>query len=210
MKKHPRAILNLLLFIFTLSASVNSLAYMSTAESGELVPSGQMRLGFEPQFVSGGGTNLSGYLDGYVNESSSFRLVLGSGDTDFQTGLYYKFIPFPDFDNQPAMGVRVGFVFGRDGDTSALTFVAQPLISKKFDTEIGRFTPYASLPFGSTAVKSESFNPIQLTLGSEYFTPEYEKVLFGGEVSFDIQDSFSYISFFVSFAMDDERGIQFK
>lgn len=185
-------------------------AYMTTAESGELVPSGQLKMGLQPQFVSQGGMNFSGFLDGYVNDSSSFRLVLGSGDMDFHTGLYYKFIPFPDYENQPAMGARVGFVFGRDGDTSSLSLIAQPIISKKIDTDIGRFTPYASIPFGSTAIKSTSYNPIQLTIGSEYFTPTYEKVLFGGEVSFDIQDSFSYISFFVSFSADDERGIQFN
>jgi hypothetical protein len=184
-------------------------AFMEMAESGDIVGQGQYRVGLIPQAKTseGSGANISGFFDTGLNEETSVRGWLGSGDTDFLAGGTIKWIPIPDFGNQPAIGGRAGAFFFRQSGDSYSVFRFDPLISKKFDTDLGQLTPYAAVPIMFFSRSSRANTQLQLTLGTEYVHPDVKKIHFGAELGFDLKDSFSYIAAYLSIALDDlNRG----
>ncbi len=200
------------LFVLLLSLwTTQALAFFTTMETAEVVPEGTYRLGLEPQIVfTPSGFNLLGYFDAPVAEDRSIRVQLGVGETDFQTSFFYKWVPFPDYGNQPAIGFRSGALYARDGDNTYLGIQLQPIVSKKYDTDFGVFTPYASLPVGLITTKNKTTYPVQLAIGTEYDSNQLEKLFFAGEIGFDVKDASSYISASVILWIDDREGIQLK
>ncbi len=202
-KKH--LLFRFLVFAVIGSFSSVSMAYLTVGESAEIQSAHINKAGLEPQIrlSDGGGLNLTGFFDRVLSESSSFRAHVGVGDTDFYTGASLKYIPFPDVDQQPAMGGRVGAIFGREGSENFYTFRFEPLVSKKFDSPHGLFTPYGSIPIMFTNYKSKTETQVQLTGGVEYSTPELPKLLFSGELGMNMKDSISYIAASVTMYLDD-------
>jgi len=195
--------------VLTFITSAQAFAFMEMAESGDVGGQGAYRVGLIPQVKTsdGSGANISGFFDTGLNDETSARLWLGSGDTDLLLGGTVKWIPIPDYNNQPAVGGRVGAFFFRKSSESFTTFRFDPLISKKFETDLGLLTPYAAVPIMLVNHNSSSTTELQLTLGSEYVHPDVKKLRFGAELGFDVKDSFSYISAYVSIALDDlKRG----
>ncbi len=195
-------------FIVTLAMTLltsRSHAYLTVGESAEVNPTHIYKAGIEPQIrlSDGGGLNLTGFFDRVINDSSSFRVHAGVGDTDFYTGASYKLIPYPDFNDQPAMGGRVSAIFGREGSENFYTFRVEPLISKKFDSPHGLFTPYGAIPLMFTNYKSKTETQVQLTGGVEYSNPQLPKLVFTGELGLNIKDSISYVSASVTMFLDD-------
>ncbi|WP_289445200.1 hypothetical protein, partial [Klebsiella pneumoniae] len=85
------------------------------------------------------------------------RGLVGVGsDEFFYTGLFVKYVPFPDTEDQPALGLIGGATFGREEVSlekeEVLTLRVSPLLSKDFETDIGLVTPYASLPISAAFV----------------------------------------------------------
>lgn len=195
----------LTVFALTLIISARSFAFMEMAESGDIGGQGVYRVGLIPQAKTsdGSGANISGFFDAGLNDETSARAWLGSGDTDLVIGGTVKWIPIPDYNNQPAVGGRVGAFYFRDGGETYSVFRLDPLVSKKFDTDIGQLTPYAAVPVMFFTHSNSTKTQVQLTLGTEYVHPEVKKLRFGGELGFDIKDSFSYVAVYVSIALDD-------
>lgn len=185
--------------------SLPALAYQTVGESGELTAEGKYKIGVEPQIrlSDGSGVNISGFFDSRLTDSSSGRVHIGLGETDFYTGVSYKWIPIPDFEGQPAIGGKASIIYGRDSSENILSYRLEPLASKKFDTEQGLFTPYVSLPFMITTYKSETKNSMQLALGTEYSHPDEDRYHFGAELGINLKDSFAYVSGFVTMYIDE-------
>ena len=156
---------------------LHSNAFFSTGESGEITPKGTYRVGVEPQFKlsEGSGTNFTAFFDSALNDESSWRAHLGIGDTDFYAGGSYKWIPYPNFGSQPAMGLKFEAVYGRKASDSIIALRVHPLISKKFETDIGHFSPYASIPVGLVNYQSSNTFQLSLVAGSEYRTTNLPK-----------------------------------
>lgn len=195
-------------FVLGLFLSSTSHAYLSMAESGELVPSGKYQVGVEPQILTnkGGGANFNVFFDAPLSESSSARLSMGGGAVDFNAFASVKWMPFPDVDNQPAMGLRAGAGMARDEGENLLQLQIAPLLSKKFDTEYGLTVPYFAVPFTFLNTKEENVVASNLVIGSEYHHPDWTTVTLGGEVGFDMNKSYSYISIFATFPFDSAQG----
>lgn len=195
-------------FVLGLFLSSQAHAFMSMAESGELVPMGSYQVGFEPQLLtdkdSGGNFNL--LLDAPLNDSTSARVVLGGGTIDFNAFASVKFVPFPDVDKQPAMGIRLGAGIARNEDDNILQLQAAPLLSKKYDTEYGLAVPYFAIPFTFLNTKDENFVATNLAVGSEFHYHEWNNVTLGGEIGLDLNKSWSYISIFASFPFESSKG----
>ncbi len=191
------------IFVFLIMTTLASLAqaYFSTVESGEIIPAGKYKLGAETQFTDG--VNLIAHFGAQLTDESSFSALIGTGDTDFQTGAFYKWIPIPDFNDQPALGVKAGAIYARDGTTSFLSFRVHPLISKKFETPNGLFIPYASVPVGLTTGQGKTTFPVQLAVGTEYQHKEVPGWTFGGEFGINAKDANSYIAIFASTLIDE-------
>lgn len=194
--------------ILGLFLSTHAHGYLSIAESGEVLQQGKYQVGLEPQFLTnkGGGANFNVFFDTPINESTSARINMGAGAVDFNAFASVKWIPIPDVDNQPAMGLRAGAGIARDEDENLIQLQLAPLLSKRFDTDYGLSVPYLAVPFTFLNTKEENYVASNLTLGSEFHYVDWKEVVLGGEVSVDLNKSYSYISIFVTFPFESHKG----
>ncbi len=191
---------------------INSHAYFSVMDTGKIVPSGKYRAIIGPQFVLSGdneGVNASGRFDAGIGESTTLRGLVGVGeDSMFYGGASVKYIPYPDFENQPALGVFGGLTFASlkvgTKTKEAVTLRAGPLVSKDFETDIGLVTPYGSLPISVTFVDGDTVYPVHLVGGAEFKPYNWENVSFMGEIGMKLNKAFSYIALAVSFEFSDD------
>lgn len=189
--------LKLILSVFLLSTSFFCQnAYMAISETAAIVPQDKYRIGFEPQILTnqGGGVNATLFADRGINDSTSGRVYIGGGAQDFTTGGSVKYIPFPDVDQQPAMGVRGGARYARSGSANILSVEFAPLISKVITTDSGTFHPYVAIPFNYIVTKEKNFVGTQMVFGHEWSIKDLEKAQIGAELGFSLNDSYSYIS----------------
>ncbi|XGC82295.1 hypothetical protein ACES2L_07335 [Bdellovibrio bacteriovorus] len=195
-------------FVLGLFLTSNAHAYLSIAESGELVPQGKYQVGVEPQLLTnkGGGANVNVFIDTALSESSSARISMGAGAVDFNAFGSFKYIPFPDVENQPAMGFRAGAGIARDEETNLLQLQFAPLVSKKFDTEYGLAVPYLAVPFTFLNTKEENLVATNLSIGSEFHYVDWDQVTLGAEAGVDLNKSYSYISIFATFPFESQKG----
>lgn len=194
--------------IFSLFLTSQAQAYLSIAESAEVIKPGSYAIGLEPQFLTnrGGGTNVNAFLDAGYREDLSGRISLGGGKTDFNAFASAKWIPFPDYNNQPAMGIRFGAGFARDEELNILQVQMAPMVSKKFDTIYGLTTPYLAIPFTFLNTKYDNYVASNLVLGSEFTYFDLPQVKMGAELGIDLNKSSSYISIYFSLPFDSATG----
>ncbi|AHZ84260.1 hypothetical protein Bb109J_c1566 [Bdellovibrio bacteriovorus] len=195
-------------FVFGLFLTSQAHAYLSIAESGELLAPGKYQVGVEPQLLTnkGNGANFNVFFDTALSDSSSARISMGAGAVDFNTFASVKWIPIPDVDNQPAMGLRAGAGIARDEDENLIQFQFSPLVSKRFDTEYGLTVPYLAVPFTFLNTKDENFVASNLALGSEFHYVDWKEVNMGAEVGIDLNKSYSYISLYLTFPFESHKG----
>lgn len=198
--------------LFAFCIALQAQAFMTVQESNDVTPMGKYKLGVEPQIRTsdGSGANFTGFFDAPINEEMSARALLGTGDTDFVVGGSFKWVPVPDYENQPAVGGKVGAYYWRESDENYTTIRIEPIVSKKIQTEIGDFTPYAALPIMFNSGKGYDKTGVQVAFGSEYFHSEADNMTFGLETGLDAKDSFAYISGYVTIYLDDPNPSQHK
>lgn len=191
-----------------LTVSWSAQAYFETAESGEIQKKGDYRAGLIPQvrLSDGSGMNFTGFLDSALNESSSLRLLIGGGQTDFYTGGSYKWIPIPDYDKQPAIGAKLEVIYARLSADSAVSLRLHPMASKRFEIDQGTLIPYIAVPFGTYTYQNTTEVPVNLVTGTEFMSPETDNMQFGVELGLNANKSFSYISAFATLLLDDTSG----
>lgn len=176
--------------------SIEASAYFTNTDSGELVPKDQYRLIIEPQV---GHFNLNAHFDTGITDSSQVRVSVGAGENGTHFDFFYKTIPYPDFENQPAIGYKVGAIFASDKNINTVSVRLMPLLSKSYSFDQFRWTPYVSLPLSVSVQKSTSTTPIHFVFGTELTLPNAPDMQVGAEVGSSLRDSFSYASVFVSF-----------
>lgn len=201
------AIVTITAIAATLVFSSPTLAFMTVQESNEITPIGKYKLGFEPQAKTsnGNGANFTTFLDAPINDEFSTRVHLGAGDRDYYVGGSLKWVPIPDYDKQPAIGGKLSVIASREVADGYFTFTAAPIVSKKFPTDIGVFIPYASVPVSSTSGASDTVTNLQLAVGSEYLHNKADNMTFGAELGFDLKDTFSYASAYVTIYLDEKE-----
>jgi hypothetical protein len=199
-QKGPIIMNHLLLMFFVyvgLSVTPNlAQAYFTNADSGELVPKDQYRLILEPQM---GHFNITAHFDAGVTDSSQLRVSLGAGEDGTHFDFFYKSIPYPDFENQPAIGYKVGTIFASDKGSNVLSIRFMPLISKTYVINQNRWTPYLSIPLSVSMYKSTSTTPLHAVFGTELTLANSPDMQIGFEGGSTIKDGFSYASVFISF-----------
>ncbi|MES2962615.1 MAG: hypothetical protein V4760_01915 [Bdellovibrionota bacterium] len=173
-----------------------SQAYFSTIDSGEMVEKGQYQLSIEPQIILNtyDGFNMTGRFDTGITPDSSARVELGVGKIDYSVGGFYKYVPFPDTATQPAIGGSVGMVLARTAGITMTSVRFHPLLSKRFQTEIGDLVPYGSLPFGITFTSNQTTMPVQLVVGSELRPMNMKNISFFAELGINVSKAFGYVS----------------
>ena len=202
----------MLLLMTLMIQSTPALAYLSVGESGEIQKVGYNQFGIEPQILGneGGGLNIGAFLDMPVRDDVSTRFSLGAGKIDFHAGAAVKWIPFPDIDQQPAIGLKVAAWYARQGSINVWTFQLAPLFSKKFDSDAGLFIPYAAIPINFVTSSDKSVTGTQFALGTEFYAKDITTMHFSSELALNLKDSYSFISGSVVFPFDSEKGFQFR
>ena len=141
-----------------------------------------------------------------IHRDAEIQAELGAGgSSDVFAGAYIKYVPFPDFGRQPAVGVRAGYGFTQYTGESASAFQVQPLVSKLWPSELGEFTPYFALPISITNRDDESFIPMQAVIGSAFKPNQLEKVNFKLEYGMNVIRSFNYIGFSAEVLFSNDR-----
>ncbi len=176
--------------------SLQAQAYYTVQETGDLLKPEQKQAAGELQFITSGddGINFIGRFDTGFDDESNLRFEGGIGTTDFFLGAYLKWVPYPDFDKQPATGVTFGAQYGHLESENDVAVRAIPFVSKNFFSDHGSYSPYFSLPVAFSTYGEGNSLPIQAVLGSRYRHPDFEHCDFNFELGFDLNDSFSYVS----------------
>lgn len=188
----------------------SSAGYLTIGESGELTKPYQYRIGASPQFLTneGGGMNVQAFLDAGWSDEIASRFSFGVGKVDFNLSGSLKYVPFPDVDQQPAMGIRLTGYFARQGSENVTTMQIAPLVSRKFDSDYGLWIPYTALAFNVGTFKDKGGLGTNFVIGSELKHPDAERFLFAAEVGFNLKDSFSWVAGFVSIPFDSQSGFK--
>ncbi|MBC7742449.1 MAG: hypothetical protein H7061_09640 [Bdellovibrionaceae bacterium] len=201
-----------LLILSTFAFSGKAQAYLSINETAELLPEGYFRFGVAPQIKltdniqnsNSTGFNLGAFFDYFIVDDLNGRLAVGGGSTDFWTQASVKWVPFPDVDRQPAMGLRGAVIYARDSDLDFYDFQVAPIISKVGDTRYGKMIAFAALPITFINTKNKSTTGTQFAVGGEWFS--HEKFHFGVELDLNLSNSISAVSSFISFPFDSSIG----
>jgi hypothetical protein len=180
-------------------------AYYSVIDTGEVITPHTYQVSLEPQLITNryDGAELVGRFDAGLDEASSVRGTLGVGSVHFEIGGFYKYVPFPDVGNQPAVGGEAGVIIATVPAGTEISFRFHPLVSKRLETEIGDFIPYASLPLGLTFRPDRTVIPIQVALGTEFRPLNYQNLSGFFEIGVDMLDAFGYVSIAAAYRFDD-------
>lgn len=189
-----------------LSLASPSQAYLSLNESAEILPENYFNLGFAPQtFLSnGGGFDASIFADAHLMENTDGRIAIGGGDIDFWTQASVKWVPFPDVDNQPAIGLRGGVGYSRNEDQSFVHIQISPIVSKKSLTAKNDMIPYVGLPITFVMEKGNNYTASQIALGAIWFPWQVAQV--GAEFNLNLKNSISSASVFLNFPFEGSTG----
>lgn len=181
-------------------------AFMSLNESAEILPDNYFNIGVAPQVYlsNGGGSDVSVFIDSHLFDNTDGRITLGSGDTDFWTQASVKWVPFPDVDDQPAMGLRGAVAYARDESLNFLHVQISPIFSKKSTTAVHDMLPYAGLPITFVSEKENSYVASQLTLGALWFP--WNTAHLGAEFNLNLKNSVSSASVFFMFPFEGGTG----
>ena len=200
-------VLTFLIVSSVLLLSRPSFAYLSVSETAELIKEGDYRIGVIPQLIlsSGGGSNLGVFFDMPVEDDINSRFIIGGGSTDFYASASVKWVPYPDYERQPAIGLRGALTYARDGVANFYNLQATPIISKNVDTQWGKMIPYVGLPV--TIVHSTiSATLIQFVVGSEWVDRKDFQI--GGEFDFNLSNTNTALTLHFNFPFDGNTGFR--
>lgn len=189
-----------LLLLGGLFFSLPAQSYLSTFDTGHILPQNTYKLGFEAQL--GNSSNFTSRFDHPLNESSSLRALLGTGDVLLHAGVQWKWVPIPDYDVQPAIGLITGVIYGQKARIDTWTLQAHPFISKEYEWPEGSVTPYLASPIGLAFSEGVVKTPLHIVLGSEWKLSRFKKVKFLSELGFRLDQSETYFSFGTSIEWD--------
>ncbi len=194
------------IFLIILFISFRSQSYLSINESAEILPENNFNLGFSPQaFLSNGnGFDASVFADMHLFENTDGRITIGGGTIDFWAQASLKWVPFPDVDNQPAMGIRSAVSYVRDENANFTQIQVAPLFSKKSSTSKHDMIPYVALPITYILEKNNSVVATQATLGAIWFP--WNTAQIGGEFNLNLKNSVSSASVFMNFPFEGTTG----
>lgn len=190
---------------FTVYAN-SSFAFFSLMNTGEVKKEGEHRVLGEAQvlFDEPKGLNINGRYSTGVTEDSEIQFEAGVGSIDYYLGAFYKWVPFPDTDEQPAIGVRGGLTFAEIQNYSTYGFNIAPLVSKSIGTGIGNITPYTGIQMGLQKNTYDTYFSLQAAVGVEWSPSDWDfqsisNFNFLLEFGFEIDDSFDYMSLGASY-----------
>lgn len=183
---------------------ISAFATVPFVDSGKLLRSNKFEISVHTYFVSGEEETefnvIAQFDEGFLKRKDvNIRYLLGGGEHGFFGGSFLKWVPFPDYKYQPALGASTGVVYNLfDVNTHYVSFHLRPFISKEVETVVGKFIPYIAFP-GSIRIKnfSEVQFPLRVNFGirGEIFFIHFHKLECNVEFSTSItKETPSYFS----------------
>ena len=197
------------LFSFIISLSPSLWAYYSFHDSGHILPLEDRAVTTHVQFVPTENlqSNVVANYDWPLDSEVQLRSFMSLGNT-FAAGIKYKWVPIPDYDKQPAMGLTFGGHFAQPSTSTEFALSFAPLISKEQSTPFGPQNLYAALPVSLQFYSGETRWPVQVIGGTFFKLKQYKNMKVTAEVGLDISNSFNYISVGVSIDYNEFDGFK--
>ncbi len=192
----------------------SSASYLALNETAEILPEGYFKLGLAPQLKMSDGTgfNMGVYVDAPLDQDLNGRVTVGAGKTDFWTSASLKWVPFPDVEKQPALGLRGAVMYARYEEDKEnrdfINFQFSPIVSKLADTRYGKMIPYVGLPITLVTRSGKTEMATQFAVGAEWFSNQDMHV--GAELDLNLNKAFTAASVFISFPFDQSVGYKRK
>lgn len=185
-----------LLLLSISSFASTSHAYLSLLSTGEILEQNQFQvMGYiESVFNKYDGTNLNARGSLGLAEDLQADIEIGVGEFDVMLGAFAKWVPIPDVNDQPAVGVRAGLSYLNWDDFSQTSIVAMPFVSKGFETNWGKFNPFTGIPFGINSNDDDTYFMARIAFGTEWTHDDNKQLHAIGEIAFDLSKSFSSIN----------------
>lgn len=196
------------IFCSSILLSQASFAYLSLSETAELIKKDHYRVGITPQLLlaNGGGSNYGVFFDMPVDDEMNARFTLGTGTTDFWTSGSVKWVPYPDYKKQPAIGLRGAVIYARKAKENFYNIQVTPIISKIVDTQWGKLNPYIGLPVTLVYNSTSSLTALQFVIGSEWIdNPSFQV---GAELDLNLSNSTSALTVHINFPFDGNLGFR--
>jgi hypothetical protein len=188
--------------------ALQSKSHLALLETAEILPDNYYVIGIAPQLrlSDGGGVDVAAFASMHAFQDTDARITIGGGETDFWTMASLKWVPFPDVDRQPAMGIKAGIGYVRFDDENITEFQIAPIVSKRADTRYGKMIPYISVPvtFQKCSCVKNNESATQLTIGSEWFPQEDRHI--GAEFNLNLKNSTSSLAVYFSFPFEASTG----
>ena len=179
-------------------------AFFPVADSGRLLYQERQEVAMHSHFVftpEGLDFNMLAHFDELLGErkDTNIRYVLGFGWSGLALGSFIKWIPFPDYRYQPAVGLSAGALYHPSSvEDHFISLILRPLISKDIGTVIGKFTPYLALPLSVQIKNFGDFSfPVRVAVGlrAELFFIHFRKIDLNTELGLSLKsEGNSYVS----------------
>ncbi len=168
-------------------------SYQSLMTSGDLIqPETFQVLGYlESIFDELDGMNINARGVYGINDEMQADLEIGMGELNIMLGAFLKWVPIPDYDKQPAIGVRAGLSYIDHDLYSQTSISAMPFVSKGYNAEYGRFVPYVGFPLAINSNKIDTYFSSRIVFGTEWTHPEEKQIHVVAELGFELSKSFN-------------------
>lgn len=210
-----------LLRLFLIASSLVLFPFFSKGallDTGSVLSVGQKRAFFSYELTKheeSFGSSFLAHLDSSLGRESQVRGVFGVGVGNFQVGFFHKWIPFPDYEHQPAMGLSYGFVLVRkvseQEKVNDIRFHVNPLASKIFHLNSTDLETYIAFPSGVRFHSPGLDYFVQaaggVSLKNNYFhIPFASQSKFWLEVGINIKNSSSHLAVGMSAILDSSSA----
>lgn len=157
------------------------------------------------QFITDGpvGTTLNAQLESYLREDASLLLGVGAG-THQVVSVALKWVPVPDLSTQASLGLLLGAHYGSFKTRIASDLIStsqqdfsvfvKTFVSKQLPLELGEMKSFASLHLGVQVLEGETKIPALLSVGTELKLFSRPDLNFTGELGFNLNQAFTYLS----------------
>lgn len=176
-------------------------AYQSLLSTGDMVqPEKFQLLGYIENIfddLDGFNANVRGTYG--ITDELQGDLELGAGEFDVMLGAFLKWVPIPDYEKQPAIGVRAGLSYFDTDRYSQTSITAMPFVSKGVESPQGRFTPYIGFPLAINSNSNDTFFSSRIAFGTEWTHPEQKQIHVVGELGLELSKSFNSLTIGASY-----------
>lgn len=182
-----------LIILCALLFNFSAYGYQSLMTTGDIIqPESFQVLGYvESIFDELDGVNINVRGNYGINDELQGDLELGAGELNVMLGAFLKWVPIPDYEKQPAIGVRAGISYIDADVYSQTSITAMPFVSKGIDSPNGRFVPYIGFPFAINSNKNDNYFSSRIAFGTDWTHPDQKQVHVIAELGIELSKSFN-------------------